>query len=187
MRVDENGEFWGIILGAAIGGALGGITADDKEHNLLEGIITGALLGGAVGAIFESKNGKMIAGGVSGVLSKTTTDVISSAYGESAGTWEDYAVAFIFGSISSVVDNGTKTALDVAVRPAVSQVVKMHTRGKSFDDQKYVYDVITRGISSHGTQAILQASFSGQVIKVDLGKCFFRATMKKLYSHFNGG
>ena len=191
MRTDESGEFWNYVIGTVVGGIIGGylgyLTAKETGSDITSAIITGAILGATSGAIVSSGNAKMISGGISGVLSKTTTDVISASYGSAIGTWEDYATAFIFGSISSIVDNGTKTVLDVAVRPAFNQIVKMHTRGKEFDEQKYAYDVVTRGLTSGGTRSVLQATFGGQVIKVDLGKCFFRATLRKVYSYFNGG
>ena len=71
-------------------------------------------IGGAVGAIVG-----IICGGLSSVAGKATTDIIGAAmYSTEFGSWEDYTLAFVFGSATTAVGKFSyiaKTALDVAV------------------------------------------------------------------------
>ena len=108
-------------------------------------------------------------------------------YGSDVGTWEDYAMAFVFGSVTSAVgkvSSSVKTLLDVAARPAANQVVKMGTRGKPFNVQKYAYDVVTRAATAGGSDNVISSKVGVFNLKVDVGKCFYRATTRKIYSYF---
>ena len=73
--------------------------------------------------------------------------------------------------------------MDVAARPAVNQAVKTGTRGKTFDSQKYAYDVITRAVTAGGSKNIINGSFGGLNVKVDIGKSFYRATTRGIYPY----
>ena len=178
-------------VGAVLGGALGGVTAYSENQDVNAGILTGALLGSAAGAIVGVGSTAILSSAVSSTIGKATTDIIGGVfYGEQYGTWEDYTVAFIFGGISGSLSGGskfvkgTKAVLDIAVRPAVNQFVKMGTRGKQFDGKKYSYDVFTRGVTYFGSKSVLEGEFLGLNLKVDIGKCFYRATFKFMYSYF---
>ena len=189
MRRDDGGEFWNYIIGGAIGavigGVLGGITASESGQNVFVGALTGAVLGASAGLIVASGNVAMISSGVSSVASKAATDVIGAAmYGGDVGSWEDYAVAFVFGGITHAAGaGGTKKLLDIAVRPAANQLVKMGTRGKEFDLEKYVYDVATRAATSGKSQKVVSGNFGKFTIQVDIKKCFKRATTRGIYSY----
>ena len=182
-----------LSVGAAIGGALGGYTAYVSGGDVSTGILTGALLGAAVGAIIGI-GGAALSGAVSSSLGKTTTDLMSVVfYGGEFGTWEDYAIAFAFGGLGgslggitgklSGLAKGAKLASDVMVRPLANQLTKSGTRGKSFNTEKYWYDVITRAATYGGSHSIMQGNMFGISLKIDLGKCFYRATLRSLYGY----
>ena len=168
------------------------IDADSSEgQDILTGVITGALLGAAVGGVI-GVGGVALTGGISSVLSKTVTDLISvTLYGGDFGNWEDYALAFAFGGLTGSLGSVTgklagvakvgKFAADVALRPAANQLVKMGTRGSSFSKEKYFYDVATRAITYGGSNKIMKHKPTG--IKIDLGKCFYRSSLRALYSY----
>ena len=180
-------------VGALVGGTLGGITAYSEGQDILTGVLTGALLGAAVGAVVGI-GGAALSGAVSSVLGKTATDLISVAfYGGEFGSWEDYAIAFAFGGLTGSLGSVTgkfaglakagKFAADVALRPAANQLVKMGTRGNTFNRDKYLYDVITRTVTYGGSNSIMKSNMFGLNLKVDLGKCFYRSTFRSLYSY----
>ena len=180
-------------VGAVIGGVLGGYTAYTNGEDVVTGALTGALLGAAVGAIIGI-GGAALSGAVSTTLSKTATDLIGVVfYGGEFGTWEDYALAFAFGglggSLGSVTGKlsglakGAKFASDVFARPYATQMTKAGTRGKTFNQDKYWYDVATRAATYGGSQSKLQGNLFGLSLKVDLGKCFYRATFRSWYDH----
>ena len=180
-------------VGALVGGTLGGITAYSKGQDIFTGILTGALLGAVVGGIVGI-GGVALSGAVSSVLGKTATDLISVVfYDGEFGSWEDYAIAFAFGGLTGSLGNVTgkfaglakagKFVADVALRPATNQLVKMGTRGNSFNANKYLYDVITRAVTYGGSNNVMKSNLFGLNLKVDLGKCFYRSTFKSLYSY----
>jgi len=180
-------------VGALVGGTLGGITAYSEGQDILTGVLTGALLGAAVGAVVGI-GGAALSGAVSSALGKTATDLISVAfYGGEFGSWEDYAIAFAFGGLTGSLGSITgkfaglakagKFAADVALRPAANQLVKMGTRGNTFNRDKYLYDVITRTVTYGGSNSIMKSNMFGLNLKVDLGKCFYRSTFRSLYSY----
>ena len=149
---------WGLIIGAVIGAVVGGITAYEsakqsgkEEADLfwatMAGIGTGAVLGAGVGFVATAGTPFLI-GGIESLGSKLTSDyVANSLSGKPYGHWEDYAVAFIFGGIGNGFNIGGigKLVLDAVARPAVNQLVQMGTRGKTWDDKKLCYDIVTRG------------------------------------------
>ena len=182
-----------IAVGAVIGGTLGGYTAYTNGEDVVTGALTGALLGAAVGGVIGI-GGAALSGAVSSVLSKTTTDLMSVVfYGGEFGTWEDYAIAFAFGglggSLGSVTGSlsglakGAKFVSDVMMRPLANQLTKSGTRGKSFNAEKYVYDVATRAVTNSGSSSLMQSTLFGINLKVDIGKCFYRATFRSWYDH----
>ncbi|MDL2292471.1 hypothetical protein LJC17_02645 [Acholeplasma sp. OttesenSCG-928-E16] len=145
-----------LIVGAILGGVTGGINAynnDVRGWDLVGGIalgtLTGAALGAAVGVV-AGLGGVYLAGGVSSVFGKLTTDLMAySTFGTPIGTWEDYAVAFVFGGLTrGLFGKGPSIGnaiFDIGIRPAVNQFVKMGTgRQAGFDAEKYYYDVGTR-------------------------------------------
>ncbi|MDY2888974.1 MAG: RHS repeat-associated core domain-containing protein, partial [Candidatus Caccosoma sp.] len=182
-----------LVAGALLGGALGGITAISNGQDILTGVLTGAVLGAAVGAVVGI-GGVALSGAVSSVLGKTATDLISVAfYGGKFGSWEDYAIAFVFGGLTGSLGSVTgkfaglakawKFAADVALRPAANQLVKTGTRGGAFKVDKYLYDVIIRAVTYGGSNNVIKSNMFGLNLKIDLGKCFYRSTFKSLYSY----
>ncbi len=136
--------------------------------------------------------GVALSGALSSTLGKVTTDLIGVAfYGGNFGTWEDYAIAFAFGGLTgslgcvtgsfSALAKGAKFVSDVALRPAVNQVVKAGTRGTTLNKDKYLYDVATRAVTYCGTKQLLKGNIFDIDVKIDLGKCFLRATFKAFY------
>lgn len=168
--VDPNGTFvvtTAMLIAMAIGaislGTLGGITAYqnavesgqtgwDLVNATLSGVSTGIILGAAVGFV-ASAGISYFVGGIASVAGKligdTTTSFLMGT--NSFGSWESYAVAFVFGGLlkGSAPDKATRMFIDVFARPAFDQVVKMGTQGKNFDGRNYLYSVLVRG-STHG-------------------------------------
>lgn len=181
--------------GALIGAALGGYTAYKEGQDILTGALTGAVLGAAVGAII-GVGGAVLSGAVSSVIGKTTTDMFSVVfYGGQFGSWEDYATAFVFGGITGSLGTVTgkfaklaklgKSTCDIVLRPLANQYVKVGTRGKTFNKDKYVYDVITRAATSGGSQSIINQNLGDLELKLDIGKCFYRATFRSIYPYIS--
>ena len=155
----------GLIIGAIIGAGIGfGTVAytdyqDDgqifngsvKWYEYVGGTVTGAVLGAGVGGIIGA-GGAVLTSAMSSVTNKFISDLFAyTLTGTSFGTWEDYAVAFISGGlIKGLGMKGiVKTAYDVALRPAINQVVKIGTnRTETFNFEKYAYDVVTRGLTT---------------------------------------
>ena len=193
MYVDPSGHMalWACIaIGAIVGGILGGFTAASKEQDVLTGILTGAVLGAAVGAVIGI-GGAVLSGAISSFLGKTVNDLFSVAlYGGEFGSWEDYAIAFVFGGLTGSLANVTgafaglakigKFVADVAARPLANQLVKMGTRGGTFNRRKYMYDVIARSMTHEGSEWISKSNIFGLSIQVDIGKSFYRATLRTL-------
>ena len=189
-----------LAVGAIVGGVLGGYTAYSNGQDILTGVLTGALLGAAVGAIIGI-GGAVLSGALSSLTGKALTDLFSvTFYGGSFGTWEDYAIAFTFGGLSGGLGNlisngghiastlaqGGKFMSDILLRPAANQAVKMGTRGTSFNKQKLFYDAVTRSATYFGTTQIVKGNVFGYDIKIDIGKSFYRATTRYLYTYFMG-
>ncbi len=155
----------GLIIGAIVGAGIGFGTVvytdyqDDgqifngsvKWYEYVGGTVTGAVLGAGVGGIIGA-GGAVLASAMSSVTNKFISDIFAyTLTGTSFGTWEDYAVAFISGGlIKGLGMKGiVKTAYDVAIRPAINQVVKIGTnRSDSFSFEKYGYDIVTRGLTT---------------------------------------
>ena len=195
-RIDEDGESWSVVIGAVvgaiIGGVLGGLTANENNQNILIGVITGATLGATTGAIIGTGNAGMISGGLSSVVGKGVTDMIgATVYGTNAGNWEDYTVAFICGGLTGNLGKTSygKMIVDVAVRPALSQLAQSGTRGKSFNAEKYKYDFLTRSLptivgATAGASGVLSENIGLLKLSVNFGICFYRATTRALYPYF---
>ena len=194
-RADDGGEAWNIVIGAAIGaiagGILGGISASKNGGNVLTGVLTGATLGAATGAIVGSGNVGMISKGLSKIASKAATDAIGSAmYGNNMGTWEDYAIAFVSGGVPKLFGSSEKIVdkvIDIVFRPAANQLVKLGTRNKPLDGNKYLYDVATRAVTYRSTTNKLKATLFGYDLEVDMGKSVYRSTARAFYPLFFGG
>ena len=150
-------------IGAVAFGALGAATAAANGTDIGAGFLTGVLVGAAVGAV-AGMGGAYLAGGLASVGGKFAEDLFAYfLYGSPMGTWEDYAVAFVFGGLSNglfgpglgVGMSGITGAptpggflLDVFIRPAINQLVNMGTgRQDGFNKEKYVYDITTRAIT----------------------------------------
>ena len=153
----------GLIVGAVIGGTLGGITAynsaidKDKEGGdlfwaTMLGVGTGMVLGGAVGFV-ATAGPQFLVGGIAAVFGKAAEDFVAyTMFGAPWGTWEDYAIAFVFGGLiwgwfGSKPSLGG-AGLDVLARPFANQLVRIGTgRQNGIERDKYRYDVGIRGAS----------------------------------------
>ena len=190
-----------IAAGALIGGSHGAYTAYTNKKNIFDGMLTGALLGASVGAIVGIGGSALasttlaktiLSGALSSTFSKATTDLIGVVfYGEEFSTWEDYAIAFVFGGLTaplgnvvgshSILAKASKYAIEVAFRPAISQLVKANTRGESLNRDKYIYDIISRGLTYGGTNLVFKSNFIGINFKIDFGKCYYRSSLSQFY------
>ena len=155
----------GLIIGAIVGAGIGfGTVAytdyqDDRQifngsvkcYEYVGGTVTGAILGAGVGGIINT-GGAILTSAMSSVTNKFISDLYAyTLTGTSFGTWEDYSVAFISGGlIKGLGMKGiVKTTYDVALRPAINQVVKISTnRTETFNVEKYAYDAVTRGLTA---------------------------------------
>lgn len=165
MYLDSTGEFAISIFvaGIIIGGILGGVTRGAIAYNdgargwdlvgqIAIGTASGMIIGGAAGAIAAS-GGLFLTGGMSSVFSKFTTDIFAlTAFGTPIGTWEDYAIAFIFGGLSQgLFGKGPSLGggiLDIVARPLANQLARIGTgRQKEVQWDKYEYDAVTRGLT----------------------------------------
>jgi hypothetical protein len=189
MMIDPDGKFpiWLTIIGAVLGGIVGGITALQNGAELGSqqywiGVGTGSIIGGAVGAVagfsFTGGSSLFIKGGLSSVGNKLISDSASSIlYGTiNFGSWEDYAVAFVIGGIIKGRDYSgvSKWFLDSVARPGLNQLTKMGTRGAELSPENFAFDVFARtvtfktgndkgffGLELNPTKAILRGFFSG--------------------------
>ena len=113
--------------------------------------VTGAVLGAGVGGIICA-GGTVLTSAMSSVTNKFISDLFAyTLTGTSFGTLEDYAVAFISGGLIKGLGMKwiVKTAYDLALRPAINQVVEIGTnRTETFNFEKYAYDVVTRGLTT---------------------------------------
>ena len=186
MYSDPSGNFpillTMIIVGAVIGGGLGGYTATQNGAELGSqefwiGVGTGALIGAAVGTV-AGLGGAYLAGGLASAGNKLISDVASSIFygANNFGSWEDYAVAFVIGGFinGSGATGGVKLVLDAFARPGLNQVTKMGTRGAEFNRERFAFDVVTRtltmgmggntqvlGLELNPSKAIIRGLFSG--------------------------
>ena len=172
-----------LIAGAAIGGILGGVTAAQKGVDILTGVLTGILLGGAVGAV-AGLGGAYLAGGLSGVAGKLISDTASNIiFGtNNFGSWEDYAIAFVFGGLlkgaplgnSAVKVDMVKRMGDIVIRPLANQLVKMGTRGATFDDENYMYTIVCRSVTYDFGIGKLTTPMFGSDFSINLSKSISR-------------
>ena len=120
MRVDHGGEFWNVIIGAAVGAVAGvvGQVVSDAVTSMLNGEITfsnwqtyiGAALGGAAGGIVLATTGNMtaantIAGAVTTGIGQSLEKLTISNYDKSwaeigANVIVDGALSYELGKIS---------------------------------------------------------------------------------------
>ena len=172
MYADPTGHFVfttamlvGLIIGATVGAAIGfGTVAytdyqDDgqifngsvKWYEYVGGTVTGAVLGAGVGGIIGA-GGAVLTSAISSFTNKFISDLFAyTLTGTSFGTWEDYAVAFIFGGLIKGLgmEKIVEIAYDVLIRPAINQAVKIGTnRTETFSVEKYAYDMVTRGLTT---------------------------------------
>ncbi len=167
MQIDPSGNFaisifiGSIVVGALLGGALGGYTATQNGAELWSesywiGVGTGAFIGGSVGAVagwsFAGGSALFLKGGLSSVANKIISDSVSSNFHGAInfGSWEDYAVAFVIGGLikGKGAEGLLKWGLDSFARPGLNQLMKMGTRGANFNFAKFGYDVFTRTLTS---------------------------------------
>ena len=165
MYIDRDGNFAisifiaGIIIGGILGGVTRGVSAYtngsrgwDLVGEIAIGTASGMVIGGAAGAV-AAMGGAYLAGGMTSVFSKFTTDLFAlTTFGTPIGTWEDYAIAFILGGFSQgrfgKAPSLSGGFLDIVVRPLANQIARIGTgRQSGFDEKKYGYDVVTRGLT----------------------------------------
>ena len=164
--VDPTGHFaigfliLGFVLGASIG--FGSVVyrdwQDDGEifngslqwSDYFKGTVMGAALGVACGTVVGFGTGAVIKGLIS-VGKKIVVDFISYVIsGTQFGSFEDYALAFAFGGISSLLSRSWKNGLDVFLRPMMSQFLSFgFGKQVEFNKLKFGYDIATRFLTAY--------------------------------------
>lgn len=170
MYSDISGEFpiliTCIIVGAIIGGTIGGVFAYNNGQDVLSGILTGAVIGGAVGAVVGLGSVSVLAG-LKSVAHKAVADYTAYAlYGKSFGGIEDYAVAFAFGGLTKGlgISGITKLTVNSVGRALVDQGTEMLLHGEDFNLGKFGVDVFRRSFAQglpSGSQAFFKGVISG--------------------------
>ncbi|MBR2634573.1 MAG: hypothetical protein IKD31_03225 [Clostridia bacterium] len=55
--------------------------------------------------------------------------------------------------------------------------------GRFLNAEKYVYDVATRAVTNGGSGSLMKSTLFDINLKIDIGKCFYRATFRFLYAN----
>ena len=203
MSVDPTGEFilslFLICLGVGLvaGAVTSGITAYNEGYRgwdlfgkIALGALTGAVIGAGVGLVAGMGTAAII-GGLASVAGKFVSDLTASVISQSwaFGSWEDYAVAFIFGGLlkglkipgSKFLDKTLRAVMDIAVRPLTNQVAKMGTRGYSFNASNYVWTVFSRTITYGFGFWKFTTNLFGQEFSIAFGKSIFRGMFSGIW------
>jgi len=150
----------GLIIGAIVGfGTVLYTDYKDDEHifngsvewtEYLSGTIIGAALGAGIGYII-TVGGPVLTKALSSVGNKFVSDSIAYyTSGASFGTWEDYALTFMFGAFNTHfgLSGSTKVAFDVLATPFASQIVKVGTnRQEHLSAEKYLINTLMRFVT----------------------------------------
>ena len=203
MNVDPTGTFIlslfliclgvGLVAGAITGGVIAyneGYRGWDLVGKIALGALTGAFVGAGVGFV-AGMGTAAIVGGLASVAGKFVSDVTASVISQSwaFGTWEDYAVAFIFGGLlkglkipgSKLLDKTVRAVMDIAVRPLINQVAKMGTRCNSFNAGNYAWTVFSRTITYGFGFWKFTTNLFGQEFSIAFGKSIFRGMLSGLW------
>jgi hypothetical protein len=192
MYTDISGEFpvliTLIIVGALVGGTIGGVSSYNNGQDVMSGIVTGALIGGAVGAVVGLGSPAMLAGFKS-VAHKAVADYTAyTLYGKSFGGFEDYAVAFAFGGLTRGLNiNGTsKMVLNSVGRALIDQGTEMSLHGEKFNLGKFGIDVFRRSVAGglpSGSSALFKGVISGAYDQYSKQRYISNPLMKFDYTH----
>ncbi|MBR0541459.1 MAG: RHS repeat-associated core domain-containing protein, partial [Clostridia bacterium] len=134
VRADDGGQFWNIIVGAAVGGALeivGQLISGKsvKELNWAK-IGVSALSGGLTAAV----------GPLAGCLISGATDVAMDALDGNINSLGDAAKSFAWGTAKAAISYGVGTAIGKATK-SLSKIDKVGKLGKeSYPGVKYSYN-----------------------------------------------
>ena len=183
----------GLVAGAITGGVIAyneGYRGWDLVGKIALGALTGAFVGAGVGFV-AGMGTAAIVGGLASVAGKFVSDVTASVISQSwaFGTWEDYAVAFIFGGLlkglkipgSKLLDKTVRAVMDIAVRPLINQVAKMGTRCNSFNAGNYAWTVFSRTITYGFGFWKFTTNLFGQEFSIAFGKSIFRGMLSGLW------
>jgi RHS repeat-associated protein len=123
-------EGWELVAWTA-GGVLGGFAC----YYLLGKI---AMAGSAPAVILKGAMKGVIGRGIEGLVAYTI-------FGAHPGTWEDFAIAAVFGGIAEGSPQRIRALYDIAGRPLASQGLRIATgRQNGFQLERYGYDITTR-------------------------------------------
>ena len=199
MRIDPNGNLFFLLVGlfalagAVAGGVVAGVNAYEAGYRgwdlvgkIAVGAVTGGVVGGAVGAVLGLGTAAIV-GGLSSIAGKFVSDVVASAVSGTwaFGTWEDYAISFVFGGILKGAGKMSKAIIDIIIRPAISQIVKAGTRGGNIDLYNYLWNVMSRAITYNFGFGVLSIPLFGEALTLTLGKSIYRGFFSGLWKKLN--
>ena len=199
MNVDPNGNLFFLLVGlfalagAVAGGVVAGVNAYEAGYRgwdlvgkIAVGAVTGGVVGGAVGAVLGLGTAAIV-GGLASVAGKFVSDVVASAVSGTwaFGTWEDYAISFVFGGILKGAGKMSKAIIDIIIRPAISQIVKAGTRGGNIDLYNYLWNVMSRAITYNFGFGVLSIPLFGEALTLTLGKSIYRGFFSGLWKKLN--
>ena len=193
MNVDPNGNLFFLLVGlfalagAVAGGVVAGVNAYEAGYRgwdlvgkIAVGAVTGGVVGGAVGAVLGLGTAAIV-GGLSSIAGKFVSDVVASAVSGTwaFGTWEDYAISFVFGGLLKGRKLLGKYMMNVIVAPLVTQIVRKGTRGAEFSIANYLYTAITNSATYFANFDMI--SFGNSGIQFSIIQSLFKGIYKGLW------
>jgi RHS repeat-associated protein len=182
---DPNGEFWHIVAGAVIGGALGGGIEAARQYmangkvedwGRVGAAATGGAVAGAVTAAVPTAGfaAVMGMGAVSGVAGGATTRLVESG-GKSAGTLSDVVGDAVVGAVTAGAVKGGSAAIGKAAKAVAPKAARAlsKVRTTAADGVDHVYRKLGlspfgRGTLTNGETAEIQALANKYSTQIDV-------------------
>ena len=175
MRIDDGGEFWNFVIGAAVGAIIGGITAAISSYQSTGEVNVGAVLigagAGAIGGLVGASGlGCVTQAAISGVVSFAANVGTQLTEGKTFAT-VDYMDALIDGGISagcSFIGSVSTKKLAASAKGNIEKGLKRISSGmnKYNNGSRYYKGSLKRGIDllNKGAKALNVARGSASVI-----------------------
>lgn len=174
MRMDQDGEFWHIVVGAAIGGVVGGISkivtnVISQKEDIWDGVLVASLTGAASGALAATGVGlvgQIVGGAAIALVGNAVQQTIDIAQNErkSFDTTEmliDGVVGSVCGLVggSGASQGNSKTAI---------------TLGKQLTGRIFIKHEFSKGIAYYSKNMI---NGFGKSIYKELGKALTKSSL----------